>query len=102
MNSTRLKFASSRVASSSGPRRVVASTELAHGLANAAFTYRSSLSEKDLAKLGVLVRVAAAHIRRVGEGTVDHIVLSAELRRISLEIPSVLNVLQEAEWQWFR
>jgi hypothetical protein len=47
-----------------------------------------------------LARDAAAHVRRVGGGTVDHIVLSSVLKWIVADVPSVEQALHEAGWRW--
>jgi hypothetical protein len=55
------------------------SAELARHLSDAALAYRAHRNDQTLAQLESLARDAAAHVRRVGEGTVDHIVLSSVL-----------------------
>lgn len=76
------------------------STELARHLSNAALAYRTSRDDQALAQLESLARDAAAHVRRVGEGTVDHIVLSSILKLIASDVPSVEQALQQAGWRW--
>jgi hypothetical protein len=75
-------------------------TELTRRLSDAALTYRTTRDDQALAQLHSLARVAAAHVRRAGEGTVDHIVLSSILKLIASEAPSVGQVLQQAGWHW--
>jgi len=78
------------------------STELARELSIAALQCHSVANEQSLSILERLVRNAAAHVRRRGVSTVDHIVLSATLRTISRDIPSVASILQDEGWQWFQ
>ena len=75
------------------------STELARHLSNASLAYRTSRDDQALAQLQALARDAAAHVTRVGEGTVDHIVLSSILKLIVSDVPSVGQVLQQAGWR---
>lgn len=76
------------------------STELARCLSDAALVYRAARDDKTLAELEALAREAAAHVRRVGNGTVDHIVLSSVLKLIIAEVPSVDHVLKQSGWRW--
>lgn len=76
------------------------STELARQLSDAALAYRASHADEALARLESLAREATAHVGRVGEGTVDHIVLSSVLKLIAPDVPSVAQVLHEAGWRW--
>lgn len=76
------------------------STELARLLSDAALAYRSSRDDATLARLESLAREAAAHVGRVGEGTVDHIVLSSLLKLIIADVPSLGQLLQQAGWRW--
>jgi hypothetical protein len=76
------------------------STEFARLLSDAALAHRASGEDRTLAKLESLARDAAAHVRRVGEGTVDHIVLSSILKLIVPDVPSLEQVLQQAGWRW--
>lgn len=75
------------------------STELARRLSDAALAYRASRDGRTLAQLESLARDAAAHVTRVGEGTVDHIVLSSVLKLIIADVPSVGEVLEQAGWR---
>lgn len=77
-------------------------TELARDLANAALTYQSSKREEDLTRINELALDAIAHVRQVGYGTVDHIVLSGILRKIADEIPSLAGLLKKGQWRWLR
>lgn len=76
------------------------STELARHLSDAALAYRASRDDATLAHLESLARAAAAHVSRVGEGSVDHIVLSSVLKLIAADVPPVAQVLQQAGWRW--
>lgn len=76
------------------------STELARRLFDAAIAYRATHDDQTLAQLESLARAAAAHVRRVGEGTVDHIVLSSILKLIVADVASVRQALQETGWHW--
>lgn len=76
------------------------STELARQLSDAALAYRASRDDAVLTRLESLAREAAAHVSRVGEGTVDHIVLSSVLKLIAADVPLVAQVLQQAGWRW--
>jgi hypothetical protein len=76
------------------------STELARHLSDAALAYRASRDDVALAHLESLVREAAAHVSRVGEGTVDHIVLSSILKLIIADVPSLGQLLQQLGWRW--
>ena len=76
------------------------STYLARHLSDAALAYRSSRDGEALTHLESLAREAAAHVHRVGEGTVDHIVLSSILKLIVADAPSLGQVLQQAGWRW--
>lgn len=76
------------------------STELARHLSDAALAYRAARDDQTLAQLELLARDAAVHVRRVGEGTVDHIVLSSVLKLIVVDVPSVGQALQQAGWRW--
>lgn len=76
------------------------STELARCLSDAALAYRAARDDKTLADLEALAREAAAHVRRAGDGTVDHIVLSSVLKLIVPDVPSVEGVLKDAGWRW--
>ncbi|HEX2882793.1 MAG TPA: hypothetical protein VHO25_24910, partial [Polyangiaceae bacterium] len=78
------------------------STELARRLSDAVLAFRTSRDQNSLEQLELLARDAAAHVRRFGHGTVDHIVLSAVLRLIVDEVPSVDAVLRTEGWRWFR
>ena len=78
------------------------STELAKLLSDAAIAHRASKDEQTLAQLESLARQAAEHVRRVGEGTVDHIVLSSVLRLIVADVASVKEVLDREGWRWSR
>ena len=78
----------------------MSSIELANRLSAAAVAYQSSRQGETLARLAALVREAAAHVHRVGEGTVDHIVLSSALRVIVSDIPALEQVLGEVGWNW--
>lgn len=78
------------------------STELARRLSDAALAHRTSGDDRTLAQLEALAREAAVHVGRVGEGTVDHIVLSSVLKLIVLNVPSVEQVLRQAGWRWLR
>jgi hypothetical protein len=53
-----------------------------------------------LLELESLAEAAAARVRRAGEGTVDHIVLSSILRLLVLEVPRLELVLAKAGWIW--
>ena len=76
------------------------STELARHLSDAMSAYRTSREDRILALLESLARDAAAHVHRVGEGTVDHIILASVLKWIVAAVPSVGQVLQQAGWCW--
>lgn len=76
------------------------STELARCLSDAALAYRAARDDKTLADLEVLAREAAAQVRRAGDGTVDHIVLSSVLKLIVADVASVDHVLKQAGWRW--
>jgi hypothetical protein len=78
------------------------STELARRLSDAALAYRASREERTLDELESLAREAAVHVNRVGEGTVDHIVLSSVLKLIVVDFPSVGEVLEQAGWRQLR
>jgi hypothetical protein len=56
------------------------STQMARRLTEAALRYRETGSDAALLELEALARSAAVHVRRAGQGTVDHIVLSGTLR----------------------
>lgn len=75
------------------------STELARTLSDAALAYRASRDDRSLAQLESLARDAAAHVRRIGRGTVDHIVLASVLKLIADDVPSVQEVLQKDGWR---
>lgn len=75
-------------------------TELAQQLSDAALAYRASPKEGNLSRVESLAREAAAHVARIGEGTVDHIILSSVLKLIAAEVPSVAKVLQQGGWHW--
>jgi hypothetical protein len=78
----------------------VTATELAQQLSDAALAYRASLDEGLLSRVESLARDAATHVGRMGEGTVDHIILSSVLKLIVVDMPSVAQVLQQAGWRW--
>lgn len=75
-------------------------TELARGLSDAAIAYEKTRDNESLQQLESLARAAAARVRRVGEGTVDHIVLSSILKLIVVNVPSLREVLTQADWRW--
>jgi hypothetical protein len=79
----------------------VTSTELAKRLSDAALAYRAKADPDGFALLQSLAGEAAAHVRRVGHGTVDHIVLSSVLKLIVVDVSAVDEVLQHAGWKWF-
>lgn len=78
----------------------VTTTELAHKLSLAARAYQSSRNDQDLLALEILVRQAISRVRQIGIGSVDHIVLSGALKPIADEVPSVVTILQNEQWQW--
>lgn len=78
----------------------VTAVTLARQLSDAAVEYRIRHDSDALLKLEFLAETAAARVRRVGEGTVDHIVLSSMLRRLVLELPHLEQVLTRAGWRW--
>jgi hypothetical protein len=84
------------------PPGPMTSTELARHLSDAASSYRASGDGLSLAQLESLTRDAVAHVHRVGEGTVDHIVLASVLTVIASDVPSVAQVLREEGWHWLR
>jgi RNA:NAD 2'-phosphotransferase (TPT1/KptA family) len=82
------------------PAATVTAVTLARQLSDAAVAYRIRHDSDALLKLESLAETAAARVRRVGEGTVDHIVLSSILRRLVLEVPHLEQVLARAGWRW--
>lgn len=76
------------------------STELARRLSDAALAYRSLRDDRTLAELESLAYDTAAHVRSVGDGSVDHIVLSSALKLIAVDVPSVEHALKQAGWRW--
>lgn len=76
------------------------STELARLLSDASLAHRAAGSDKTLSRLEALAREAANHVARVGEGTVDHIVLSSVPKLIVPDVRSVEEVLKDAGWRW--
>jgi hypothetical protein len=76
------------------------STQLARRLSEAALRYRETGSGAALLELEALARSAVVHVRRAGQGTVDHIVLSGTLRRIVADVPALEPALVESGWSW--
>jgi hypothetical protein len=76
------------------------STQMARCLSEAALRYRETGSGAALLELESLARSAAVHVRRAGQGTVDHIVLSGTLRLIVVDVPGLEAVLRESGWSW--
>lgn len=76
------------------------STELARHLSDAMLAYQTSPEARSLARLMSLAREAAAHVHRVGEGTVDHIVLASVLKLVVARVPAVAQVLEQVGWCW--
>lgn len=77
------------------------STQMARYLSGAALRFRATGSGAALLELESLARSAAIHVRRAGQGTVDHIVLSGALRLIVVDVPGLEPVLRESGWAWF-
>ena len=75
-------------------------TELARHISDAALAYRASHDSAMLARVESLARDAATHVHRIGEGMVDHIILSSVLKLIVVDVPSVAQVLKQAGWRW--
>lgn len=78
----------------------VRASELAQCLSDKAFAYETTRDNESLRQLESLTREAVAHVRRVGLGSVDHIILSSVLQRIVVRVASVRDVLQKADWRW--
>jgi hypothetical protein len=78
----------------------VTAVTLARQLSEAAVAYRARHDPDALLELESLAEAAAARVRRAGEGTVDHIVLSSILRLLVLEVPRLELVLAKAGWIW--
>ncbi|MGQ0506809.1 MAG: hypothetical protein ACT4TC_15975 [Myxococcaceae bacterium] len=78
------------------------STELARKLSDAALKVGASRDPQALAELEALARDATAHVRRVGDGSVDHIVLNSMLKPLVDEFSSLDAVLLLAGWRWIR
>jgi hypothetical protein len=74
--------------------------DLARRLSDAALAHRITPDESSRAHLESLIREAVDHVDRVGQGTVDHIVLTSVLRRIAADTPLVARVLQDGGWRW--
>jgi hypothetical protein len=79
---------------------MVTAVMLARQLSDAAVAYRIRHDSDALLKLESLAETAAARVRRVGEGTVDHIVLCSILRRLVVDVPHLEQVLARAGWRW--
>jgi hypothetical protein len=75
-------------------------SELAQRLSDTAFVYETTRSKDSLRQLESLTREAAAHVRRIGEGSVDHIILSSVLQLIVVKVVGLRDVLQKAGWRW--
>ena len=75
-------------------------TNLARRLTQAAAVYRSRPDDQALVRLESLAREAAARIDRVGEGTVDHIILAGVLKSIVRDVPALEHTLQRHGWRW--
>ena len=75
-------------------------SELAQCLADTAFAYEATRSSESLRQLEALTREAVVHVRRVGEGSVDHIILSSVLQLIVVKVVGLRDVLQGADWRW--
>lgn len=76
-------------------------SELAQRLSDAAFVHQTAPDAESLQQLESLARAAAVHVRRVGAGSVDHIILSSMLRLIVVNVPTLRQVLTQAGWLWF-
>lgn len=75
-------------------------SELAQRLSDTAFAYETTRSTELLRHLESLTHEAVAHVHRVGEGSVDHIILSSVLQLIVVKVVSLRDVLQKADWRW--
>lgn len=78
----------------------VTAADLARRVSEAAVNYQTTRDPEAVRELEKLAIAAAERVQRVGEGTVDHIVLSSILRLVVLEAPHLDQVLADAGWTW--
>ena len=75
-------------------------SELAQELSRAALDFRAGATPEKLTHVEMLARAAAAHVRRAGQDTVDHIVLNSMLSLIAADISHIRKVLDAEGWVW--